>query len=154
MDKSCLVFIYVVHILVWIFIIFGGFISKNTCKSILFVFVPAIYIIHTLPFHVLLKKKLEMINNNLESFGEVDRDVDPKLVVELMKSGPQDITKERQLAIAKVYFAEEDKFIVPEIYGKICTLFSDSFANPLSPQGMLILAMIVNVYLLHFYWRA
>lgn len=153
MDKSCLLAIYVFHILIWIFVIFGGFVSKNICKSILFVFVPVIYIVHTLPFHILLKKKLEMINNNLESFGEVDRELDPELANQLMKSGPPNISKERSMAIAKVYFAEEDKLIIPGIHGKICGLFSSSFANPLSPQGLLILAMIINTYVLRFYWK-
>lgn len=153
MDKECLLAVYVIHILVWVFVIFGGIVSPNMCKFNLFILVPVIYIIHTFPFHVLLKKKLEMINQNIESFEQVNREVDPVIADQLMKSGPPNISQERKLKIAQIYFAEEDKLLIPKLFRQLCGVFSESFANPFSPQGLLILGMITNVYLLKFYWK-
>ena len=58
------------------------------------------------------------------------------------------------MKVMRVYSLEEDKLVVSRMHKRIEECFENSFGNPLSAQGMLILAMIMSVYLLKFYWKA
>ena len=40
----------------------------------------------------------------------------------------------------------ESRYILPDIVKRMGSYFKNSFANPLSPQGLLILGMILGVY--------
>jgi hypothetical protein len=81
-----------------------------------------------LPIHLLVESKIYIINNN-----KIDEDKD----------------KPSKLILKE----QEDKYIIPYIHSKICEFFNSSFANPLSPQGLLILGYIINVFLLKYKWK-
>jgi hypothetical protein len=61
MDFKSLLFniICIFHILIWIIIIFG-FLNKKLAKLNVYIFVPLIYILHILPFHILVTLKQKM----------------------------------------------------------------------------------------------
>jgi hypothetical protein len=50
------VFLAIIHILVWMFVLFA-FLNKKTAYFNLNYFIPLIYILHILPFHVIVKLK-------------------------------------------------------------------------------------------------
>ena len=56
----------VVHIVVWTFVLLA-FLSRKTAAINLFVLIPAIYVLHLLPFHVLAKSKEMLCENAQES---------------------------------------------------------------------------------------
>jgi len=53
-DSLCLI-----HIIVWLFVLFA-FLDKKTAYYNVYYIIPLIYIIHILPFHVLVKMKQEL----------------------------------------------------------------------------------------------
>ena len=108
------IFLCIVHVLIWIFIIFA-FLNKKTAYYNLYFVIPAIYIFHILPFHIIGKLKedvyseAEELKNNLYNVHNI--------------------------------------ILIPNIY-EYCKneIFKDSFANPLSPQGLLILGAITSAW--------
>jgi hypothetical protein len=128
MYNILLQLLIIIHILIWLFIIFGGFISPTYSKHNIYSIIPLIYLLHMLPFHLLLESKLFIINNNNK-------------------------TSNNNKSNSKILKENEDKYIIPHIFDKMNNMFSSSFANPLSPQGLLILGYIVNIYLLKYKWK-
>ena len=49
----------IIHIFVWVFVLFA-FLNKKTAYFNLNYFIPLIYILHILPFHVLIKLKQQI----------------------------------------------------------------------------------------------
>lgn len=60
------VIICLIHIIVWAFVLFA-FCSRKTAAINLFVLIPTIYVLHLLPFHVLIKTKEQLCKNAQES---------------------------------------------------------------------------------------
>lgn len=109
---------YVFHILIWGFIMFGGFLSPKYAKLIVYFIVPLIYILHIFPFHPLEYIKANLIKDTKE--------------------------KEEKQIIYNYYL------VFPFLFDKCKVFFTTigSIFNPLSPQGMLILGMIINTQIL------
>ena len=103
--------IYIFHILIWTFLLFGGFYSKFYAYIIIYYLIPFIYLSHILPFHPLELAK----NRTLSSVESPKRQEFYKPIL-----------------------------ILPYITDRLHDLFEKSTFNPLSPQGMLILGMIIN----------
>ena len=55
--------LYLFHILIWVFVLVASF-FKSTVKINIYLIIPIIYLIHLLPFHILEKIKLNLMNNN------------------------------------------------------------------------------------------
>jgi Na+(H+)/acetate symporter ActP len=123
--KLLLELLIIIHVLIWFYIVFGGLISIKHAKFIIYVLIPMIYILHILPFHLLLESKFYIINNINNST------VDNKEILE----------------------QEEEKYIIPKIFANFKNIFTSSFANPLSSQGLLLLGYIVNLYLITYKWK-
>jgi hypothetical protein len=128
MNNILLQLLIIIHIFIWIFILFGGFISSEYTKLIIYKLIPFIYIIHIFPFHFLVQTKLYIIDNNKDK-------------------------SEKEKPSSDILEEEEDKYIIPLYFGKFKNIFSSSFCNPVSPQGLLILGYIINVYLLKNKWN-
>ena len=114
----------IIHILVWIYAIFGGFISKDHAKFIIYYFIPLIYILHLLPFHIIVSTKLRIIESDVNVTDSTEY----------------------------LHTLEHNNIII-YLFDKLHKLFEKSFKNPLSPQGLLILGFIVNIYLLKYYYN-
>ena len=146
---------FVFHIAIWLFVIFGGFISPLVCQINILVIVPFIYLIHILPLHVIVETKMKRLYKNYDQYKNVpEYAVDERQMIMLKKYLPSDIDNEKVLKIIRVYLAEEDKLVIPRLHRKLESYFEKSFGSPVSAQGMLILAMIVSTYLLKFYWKS
>ena len=118
MEDILLNILILIHILGWIYVVFGGFMSENQNDIILYYIIPFVYIIHIAPFHVLVKTKLELIKNEYKGI-----DIDEESILH----------------------DRENNFIIANLFYKLREFFSFSFQNPLSPQGLLILGFIFNV---------
>ena len=64
MNIYILYFLVILHLFVWIFSIFGGFIHKNVALFNVYVFLPIIYIFQCLPNHIIIWIKIYIINKN------------------------------------------------------------------------------------------
>ena len=71
--------ICIVHLLVWFFVLIA-FVNKKTAYFNLFYLVPLIYILHILPFHVLIQMK-----ENLEPITWEDKDNELKSILIIPK---------------------------------------------------------------------
>ena len=108
-----------------------------------------------MPLHILVETKVKHIIKNLDKFPDVSTYVlRPKKIEFLRSYIPLDMEEEKALRVMQIYSKEEDKLVVPIIHKRLEQCFETSFGNPMSGQGMLILAMIISVYLLKFYWKA
>ena len=106
----------IIHVLIWSSIILLPIYSKNFAKINMIYIIPAIYIIHCLPFHIINTIKIKLLNTNMEGM-EQERD--------------------------KI----EKYLIIPVFFRKLQNILKHyCFANPLSPQGMLILSLILSIY--------
>ena len=149
-----LTFLMMFHMAIWLFAIFGGLISPAICQFNILILVPVIYLIHILPLHIIVDNKIKHIINNLDKFDDIEYVLRPKKIEFLQNYIPKDVDNEKALKVMRIYSAEEDKLVIPKIHKRLEQCFENSFGNPLNAQGMLILAMIVSVYLLKFFWKA
>ncbi len=108
--QDCIFFIITLfHIFIWVFVLLA-FINKKAAYYNIFFVIPAIYIIHCLPFHII---------------GELKKNIYPYIWEKITEN------------INNILF-------FPMLKDKLEKFFSKSFANPLSPQGMLILGFILS----------
>lgn len=128
MNNILLQLLIIIHILIWIFIVLGGIVSSEYTKLIIYKLIPFVYILHIFPFHLIVKTKLYIIDNNKNN-------------------------NEKEKSSSNILEEEEDKYVIPLYFGKFKNIFSSSFGNPVSPQGLLILGYIINVYLLKYKWN-
>jgi len=103
--------ISLIHILIWLFVLFGFLINKNFVLINLLIVIPFIYILHLLPMHVLNELKCYLNKNCHEDVKKIEKFI-------------------------KFYYLKN--------------YFNNSFQNPLSPQGLLILGYILNFYYFYF----
>jgi hypothetical protein len=89
MDINNILFtiICLFHILIWLFVLIA-FIDIRTAKINLYIIVPLIYILHILPFHILVESKKKLNEDNWE---EDAKKIEKKLIIpyyfiKLMKS--------------------------------------------------------------------
>ena len=80
------------------------------------------------------------------------KNVDKKVAKYFGKNINKSIPEDRAKKIVSIY-CQEDDFFISRIHKKVGNLFSNSFQNPTSPQGMLILGLIINVFLMKFFWK-
>ena len=109
------VLLCIVHTLIWVFVL-GAFLNKDCAYYNVYLVIPIIYIVHILPFHVLvtLKEKADPENYKIHEEEVYEQMVVPKYF--------------------KLTMAKLDGFC---------------FANPLSPQGMLIFGLLSSIFVLH-----
>ena len=107
--------IYLFHVLIWSFVLVSSF-FKSTVKVNIYLIIPFIYLVQILPFHILEKIKLNLMDNN-----------------EINKKIKQDNID--YVLIFPHFFSKLGKYLE-----KTCTF------NPFSPQGMLIFGLIVGLY--------
>ena len=85
----------VVHILIWVFVMFA-FLSEKTARINLTLVIPAIYLVHLLPFHAIEEAKKSMCGGEEESTEAVDRVsstlIMPKLFTDLQKQSKEHCT--------------------------------------------------------------
>jgi hypothetical protein len=161
MDWAVLL-LNLVHVVLWLAVILGGFLSPRLAHANLLGSVPLIYLLHLLPFHVLVRAKVRRI-----AAATPERPAPPALpdspcaglleaqvqqqVRTLVPPGTNDA---RVVEIARTYLAEERRLGLPSLLRRIngC-VFRDAFQKPFSAQGLLILAAVANYATLALLWR-
>lgn len=102
----------------------------------------------TMSFHPLIRKKIQYImEHNIRSpcaivLNELDIQ-EAKRIARL-----DNISEKRVLDAFVTLRCIENKFIIPRLRYYGLGLFEGSFNNPFSPQGMIILAYIINSFIL------
>ena len=110
----------IIHIFIWIYVVFCGIISEKQNNIILYIVLPLIYIIHLLPFHIIGKSKDILADN---------------------------ITNNNNSESSNLITNITNFYKIPMYFENLKSLFNHSFCNPLSPQGLIILSFIINIYL-------
>ena len=64
--------IFIIHILFWIYLVFGSFISKDHARFILLWLIPGVYVLHMFRFHVLMTMEKKLIGPGTEDEDVVD----------------------------------------------------------------------------------
>lgn len=136
------------HMLLFLFTFIGGFFSTNTSIIIMLIILPIIYMSQTMYFHPIIRKKIQYImDNNIQSpclihLNEYD-------IQHAIKMARFDNIPEKKVIDAFITLrCIENKFIIPKLRYYGLQLFEGSFSNPFSPQGMVILAYIINSFIL------
>jgi hypothetical protein len=146
------------HVFIWLFVVFGGLYSEKIIMLNLYILLPFIYLIQILPFHIIVKKKIEYIKDNYETL-KIHCNSPPELCEEeYIRTIPNlskhmNIQMDKMLLYYAVYINNED--IVSRLYRKIKIKIDNwnSFQHPLSTQGLIIFAFIFNLYILKFYYK-
>ena len=155
LDSLLLELISIFHILIWLFIILGGFISSTYANLNIFYIIPGIYILHMSNFHILNEIKIKLLNIEEDKNDNITSD--NNLCVKQCELN-NNIMFNSINCIHQCKQNEElnkvlEKYILPKILNNIKKFFKNSFANPVSPQGLLILGFIVNTSLIKYYWK-
>jgi hypothetical protein len=108
------------HILIWAFVLLA-FLHPRTAHLNLYYIIPMIYLTHILPFHILEHYEKQYCKDEDASGSETN-------------------------AYIKVQAANILK--IPKYFFLLEKCFENSFANPLSPQGMLIMGSLTSAYAL------
>lgn len=137
----------ILHIFIWCFIIFGGFFGKKYAIYNMKFIIPFIYLIHLLPFHVIVKQKVKFIETNYQKIWNPKFETIKYEIQEANDIGKYLDNKENNGKILQILKGSEQSFFIIKLHHKLMSFFKDSFQNPLSPQGMLILGYIINYYL-------
>lgn len=79
MDLKNLLFniICIIHVLIWITIMFG-FLNKKIAKFNVYLFIPVIYILHILPFHILVSLKKNMYKKD---YKKKLKEIEAKIII-------------------------------------------------------------------------
>jgi uncharacterized protein YhhL (DUF1145 family) len=108
-------FAALVHLVIWGVVLFASFCPDiRITEFTVYILIPFIYLVHTLPFHIIEETKKSLVPDEKQRTEQVN--------------------------------GIESRYILPDILKWLSSYFEKSFANPLSPQGMLILGMILGVY--------
>jgi len=143
--------ITIIHIFLWLYVSFGGFISETQNNYILYIVLPMIFIFQLLPFHILNETKY-MLSDNIKNDPDNTIDADYKDINNLsiddkfnlcIKNGFKNNNKKTIQLLNDTL----DLYIIPKYIDDLKYLFKSSFQNPFSAQGLIIIAFIINVYL-------
>ena len=105
-----------------------------------------------------MKYKYNYIYENMEGLN-LKYDIELKKISEIeldrqiILCMPNNIDIQTQKQILKIYKCMENEYIIARIFNKINKICDKNYQTPFSAQGLLILAFIINIYLLKFYWK-
>lgn len=148
------------HTLIWIFFVFGCFFSKTIAKLNLFIILPFIYLSYINNQHpfvilklILLRKYYKDLPDIPVNFNEKDfnqNEYESALIqlqiLEDNLSSQNKLTSEEKRNIIVYYQKLEKFYVLPHYFSLLKIHFDDSFQNPLTPQGLLILGAILSAY--------
>lgn len=138
-----------VHILIWLFVFFAGFIHPVLCKIILLVALPVLFIAQSFPNHVLMFLKLNLIRDHLHKNFAFD--FTPTDYCDMQQYSNKNKVPLQDVIDGMITLKYYEHFsILPVIIDKLKYMFRNSFRNPFDAQGMIILAFIINVFLYVF----
>ena len=143
--------IIIIHIFIWLYVSFGGFISETQNNFILYIALPIIYIVQLFPFHILNETKY-MLTENIKNDSDNTINTDYKDINNLsiddkfnlcIKHGFKNNNKKTMQLLNDTL----NLYIIPKYIEELKCMFKSSFQNPFSAQGLIIIAFIINVYI-------
>ena len=138
-----------IHVAVWLYILVGGLIFTRHIPYIVLGVIPLFFIVQSLPCHLLLYAKLQYVQRHKHMLGSIpsyqltndDRQAIQQVHVTC------GFTKNELIEAWKVLKYYAYAFVVPKWLDAGRSWFDKhSFMNPLSLQGMLIIALLINSF--------
>lgn len=136
------------HILVWLVVMFGGLVSRRVAVVNVALFLPTVFIVQcALKTHVFIRAKTKLVLDRPEAF-EVPSSTDDFTEaeeLEMTRDARQmgyDVSDVRYAR--RVFHHYEDRLVLPRLTHWINRRCAASFQNPVSAQGMLVVAYAVN----------
>lgn len=147
-------FLIALHLFIWLFAIVGGIFGKSIIRFNVLILLPLIYVFQMIPIHLIILKKIELIlkNNYHKNIPckipfEFDKCFEDELIDKISKE--LQVPKE-EVRLARNYMkCKEYDYIIPYYIDMYKSKFKQSFMNPFSAQGFIIIGYIINAYL---YW--
>lgn len=150
-HEAYIIILSFIHMAIWLFAFVGGLYSPKLAVLIITLYLPALYCFQSMPLHVLTKHKLEYILKYKSFLQWEEREHTDKEMCDYTIWA-----KKMNLPLEDVVDAMDciEHYLECTVLSKIITfvrgVFRDSWMNPLSPQGMLIFAFIINSLLLKY----
>lgn len=155
MNKGGLfiIFVCVIHLFIWLFVAFGGFFSNKIIFFNIFILLPIFYIAQAMPNHPIAKEKIKYILEHKDEFSDPEpfvsycyNKIDEREIKHLQKEfGSSEEDTIRATLIMQSY---DNCLGVPAVVTIIYRNFCESYRNPLDPQGIIVLAYILNSFAL------
>lgn len=155
MNKGGLfiIFVCVIHLFIWLFVAFGGFFSNKIIFFNIFILLPIFYIAQAMPNHPIAKEKIKYILEHKDEFSDPEpfvsycyNKIDEREIKHLQKEfGSSEEDTIRATLIMQSY---DNCLGVPAVVTMIYRNFCESYRNPLDPQGIIVLAYILNSFAL------
>jgi hypothetical protein len=149
-----LYFLCNIHVIIWIVVILAGIINKTANYFNLLILLPLIYIIQILLYtHPIITSKILYIKNHLNDFSDViDTSItfsDYELLEITHFSTIHNLPYQNVLEYFQILRHFEKKGLMT-LFFNFKNSFNNSYKNPFTAQGLLVLGYIINVYLLVF----
>lgn len=154
MCESRIYTLVFVHTAVWLFALFGCLVlGKKAALFNILILLPIIYVFQSLPVHLILKEKMKYVLSHKDCLKKNENmlrshrsDCDDEHVSKVTGIPIDDVIDSYKYI---TYY--EDLFPLNALNRKLAFMFSDiSYMNPLSPQGLILLSFIINIYYLKF----
>lgn len=147
-------FLNFAHIVAWLYVFLVGFAYPSHIPFILLVLLPLIYIVQSMPCHFMVYAKLMFIKKHrheLKSLDSFHFNEDDKIAIDRIHV-TCGLDKAFLVDAWKVIKYYEHLFVIPYFIDVMRARFDKiSYANPLSPQGLIVLSFIINclAYAIH-----
>jgi hypothetical protein len=149
-----LYFLCNIHVLVWIVVILAGILSKPLNYINVLILLPFIYIIQiSLVTHPIITTKIYYIKNHLNDFSDIDinnitfSDYETFEITHF--STLHNLPFQEVLEYFQILRHFEQRGLMT-LFFNFKNSFNDSYKNPFTAQGLIVLGYIINVYLLVF----
>lgn len=151
LQEVYLMFLSFIHMGVWMYLLFAFALGKHHVYFSLVILLPIIYIVQSLPVHILFYTKFKFVTKNkqyLRSYNDSEfkmTESKRNFMNRLSKiiNIPFDEIKDA-LMIINYY---DDLYIMSKIKENISSWFETrSYIDPVSPQGLIIISYIINVF--------
>jgi hypothetical protein len=142
--------IILVHVMIWIYLFVAWALPHGKWHvRLILSLLPLIFVMQSLPCHIFVYRKIKYINKHRASFVKAPHVVLSNVDRQLLHNISTSLTWDKHeledlLKVVKYY---EGHTQLPKLlhYG-IHVFDSLSFQNPFTPQGLLIIAYMINVY--------
>ena len=140
-----------IHVIVWLIVLFGGFVSYKLAILNLYILLPLIYIVQSMSFHFIMKEKIRHIKDNKKYLCNKILNLPEEEIVELsIEAKKLNMTTKELIDILGYIEYYSDQYIIPYYFEKLKRNSYSSWKNPFSPQGVIILGYIFNLLCLKF----
>lgn len=140
------------HIIVWIIVMFLGILSRRGALINVLILLPMVFIVQSVfPVHIFMKTKMVHVNQNLHHLKKksdvvISRNTHLNLVHYAESVGMSLAQVIENYKVIKYY---EDGLLLPRVTDWLKLVFDESFKNPMDAYGMVIIAYVINCYLLY-----